>query len=96
MEKIVVEWRIRANLMLRMAQVEGVVFSNDHDYETYRMLLDKTVELTELANKNKGVLIPFSARPLKKNVEFSYFEVIFKNNEDLNTFIELFQSRSSN
>ena len=46
MEKIVVEWRIRANLMLRMAQVEGVVISNDHDYETYRMLLDKTVELT--------------------------------------------------
>lgn len=95
MEKIVVEWILKINQMFRLVQVKGIVISNEHDIETYRKLLAKTVELAELANKTKGILIPISARPLEKNVEFSYFEVIFKTNEDLNTFIKLFRSRSS-
>lgn len=95
MEKIVVEWRIQVNKTLRLVRVKGVVISEEHNNETYRVLLRDTIKIAELANKTRGVLMPISARPLEKNVEFSFFKVIFKTNGDLNTFIRLLQSKPS-
>lgn len=95
MQKIVIRWEVREERLLRIAKLRGTVMGNEHNEITSRILLNSTLETISLAEKSKGVLIPLSNPPLKNGKEFSYFEVIFKNDEDLDKFIMLLNNKSS-
>ncbi len=95
MERIAIEWEVSGDRLFRKVQLTGTVVSNKHNQITSRILLNDTLETISLAEKSKGALIPLSKPLLKNGKEFSYFEVIFKNNEDLNKFLMLLNNRSS-
>lgn len=95
MEKIAIEWEVRGDRLFKIVQLTGTVVGNEHNEITSRILLNDTLETILLAEKSKGVLIPLTKPPLKNSKEFSYFEVVFKNNEDLNKFIMLLNNKSS-
>lgn len=95
MKQIAIKWEVRGDRLLRKVELTGTVMGNIHNEITSRILLNDTLEAISLAEQHKGVLIPLSKPPFENSKEFSYFEVIFKNNEDLNKFLMLLNNKSS-
>lgn len=95
MKKIAIKWSVRGEELIRIVKITGKVYASEHDEITSRILLSETVKLADLAIGCKGKLLPLKKVPRRKSKEFSYFEVIFKSNEDLSKFLKLLENRSS-
>ncbi len=95
MKMIVIEWKARGDRLLRRIQLTGTVMGDEHNEITSRMLLNDTLETIALAEKSRGVLMPLYKPPFENNKESSYFEVVFKSDEDLNKFLMLLNNKSS-
>lgn len=95
MEKIVTKWRVEVNILMRTVKVTGIVTSNKYDKITYQILLFFTLQVVKMAKENNGILIPLQRIPPKRNEMFSYIEIIFKDNENIENFTKLLQKWSS-
>ena len=87
MENVVIKWAFEGNLLVNIVRVEGTVLNPRHNRFTSAVLLNETIEVMECAEKLGGKFIPFKEMP-KKDGEFSCFEVVFKNEIILKSFID--------
>lgn len=95
MKMIAIEWKARGDRLFKKIQLTGTVIGDEHNEITSRILLNDTLETIALAEKSKGVLVPLYKPPFENGKESSYFEVIFKSDEDLNKFLMLLDNKSS-
>lgn len=87
-----VKWEVKAVFIMNIVRLTGSLVNNqEQEYPNY--LLQNALELIFIADFYQGKLI--SCEPPKRSGEFVYFEVIFKNNTDLNNFLSALENKSS-
>lgn len=85
-----IRWQANAISFMNIVQLTGVPLGFNN---SWRLLLQSALELVSVAEKYEGRLI--ASEPPKRNGEFVYFEVIFKNNTDCENFLKTFKNKSS-
>ena len=88
-----VMWQGRVNILMNTVQLTGIPHNFNKKMSAWRLLLQGAVELIDIAEKYEGRLIV--SEPPKRNGEFVYFEVIFKNKTDCESFLKAMKNKSS-
>lgn len=87
-----VRWEGKVIPFMNIVKLTGISINSNHRI-SWRLLLQNALELISIAEKYEGKLI--TSQPPKRNGEFVYFEVIFKNNTDCESFLKAMRNKSS-
>lgn len=86
-----VRWERKVNPFINSVRLLGVP-SNRNKITSWRLLLQSALYVINIAEKYEGKLL--TEEPPKRNGEFVYFEVIFKNNADCENFLKAMENKS--
>ena len=89
--RVVIKWRFRGGKQINLLHVRGKIISK-HSFITGYVLVDETLRAIKIAEANGGIFIPMKEFP-KGEGEFSSFDVLFKSEKDLITFVETLVNR---
>ena len=95
MEKIAIRWSVEKIGLVNLVKITGELENYIFNDNIVRLILGDAVEIIEIAEKSRGSLLPFMKPPAKKNKNSVYFEIIFKNNTDYQTFLQAIQNKFS-
>jgi len=87
-----VRWERKVKPFINTVQLFGVP-NNRNKINSWRLLLQSALDVISIAEKYEGKLL--NSEPPKRNGEFVYFEVIFKNNADCENFLKAMENKSS-
>ncbi len=93
--KMAIRWEIQVNQLVKIAKLTGTMIYDKHNEFTSRLLLGNAMDIIDIAQKYQGCPLQADSPPINKGNEYVYFEVIFKNDTDLNSFMKAIANRSS-
>ena len=88
-----VMWQGNVKSFMNIIQLTGIPVNSKQTENSWRLLLQSALELIDLAEKFEGKLL--TSEPPRRNGEFVYFEIIFKNNTDCENFLKNMRNKSS-
>lgn len=91
--KIIFRWRAELDHIMNIVKMTGVIKESSGIASSSLLLLQNALEMIEIAEYFGGILI--SAEPPKKDEEFVYFEVIFRDNTDCIDFLRAIANEPS-
>lgn len=95
MENIAIKWSIERADYMRLVKITGTVVNHIPNEDIVRLMLGIAINIIEIAENSRGIPFLLDRPPAKKNKNFVYFEIIFKNVTDYQTFLKAIENRLS-
>ncbi len=83
---LTVRWTVNGNCLIRKINVIGKVLEREYEDDWVSYALPQALRIIDIAERYRGKLIHYKKTPTINAKEAIYFEIIFENLGDYNSF----------